>query len=229
MDYAAELEARRQQIRGNLVESWHAEGIISAETLLAIKGVAPDVIKVGPHGYIHGWIFVGAPGNLTGRGREAATDERGDHHLHEDGKHVGMLQQPAAGNGWVASVSGQGKRHSSLPLALAHVSRQLDKLKRSTPSGIRDTITKIPPGPWTRHAQDLMHGAANRLDDPQLNIHGRHLALSDLRSAAAALDHDGHAKWAREVRMHAREVNRVIRDSERVKPFPRPPGSLPDV
>jgi 2'-5' RNA ligase len=35
---------------------------LKAEHSKGDKAAVPDVVKVGPHGYIHGWIFVGVPG-----------------------------------------------------------------------------------------------------------------------------------------------------------------------
>jgi 2'-5' RNA ligase superfamily len=54
----------------------------------AAKTLVPDVVKVGPKGYIHGWIFVGAPGvgdevqhPRHGTGTVSGVDEHGHVHV----------------------------------------------------------------------------------------------------------------------------------------------------
>lgn len=42
---------------GGTEAQWPTDGVDNLT-----QQVVPDVVKVGPHGYIHGWIFVGVPG-----------------------------------------------------------------------------------------------------------------------------------------------------------------------
>lgn len=83
-----------------------------ARTLLA----EPDVVKVGPKGYIHGWIFVGAPGvgdhvfhPRHGEGTVKRVDEHGHVHVaFGGGKTKRFEHQPGAGKGRLAARSEVG-------------------------------------------------------------------------------------------------------------------------
>lgn len=61
----SDFETERLRIRMGVASRWQAQGgIISPrnEGAEMTKNIEPDVTKVGPKGYVHGWIYVGADG-----------------------------------------------------------------------------------------------------------------------------------------------------------------------
>jgi hypothetical protein len=58
------------------------------------KNAAPDITKVGPHGYIHGWIKVGPGGGSPNEGRSLFEDDiKPGHVINENGKHFAVTEK----------------------------------------------------------------------------------------------------------------------------------------
>lgn len=103
----ADYEARKQQIR---------------DERLARYLDRPVLYKVGPKGYIHGWIKVGSAGELgNGSGKQVFRDANNHHFLYKDGKNVGEIQ-PIRGNKWLSvTPGGDTMEHSKLNDAMNHL------------------------------------------------------------------------------------------------------------
>ena len=61
----ATLAVRKQMIRDNVVKSWYTS-FMDQEPRITKSIAEPDTVKVGPKGYVHGWIKVGADSMAAG-------------------------------------------------------------------------------------------------------------------------------------------------------------------
>jgi len=108
-------------------------GIIS--TMVTEKSATePDLVKVGPEGYIHGWIKVGpdhADVPLKGHAIQSIEHRLGKtrretwHHAFHDGKHIGMVMPSASGKSFTAQPEmGNAKRFKNMKDALDHIAQK---------------------------------------------------------------------------------------------------------
>lgn len=68
----------------------------------------PDLVKVGPHGYVHGWVFVGIPS-----GKAPAAGDKISHHEHGSGvvTHVGADGAHARFDNGTSGILGSESSH----------------------------------------------------------------------------------------------------------------------
>lgn len=109
-----------------------AAALAAAEAAVKGKALEPDVTKVGPKGYIHGWIFVGVPG--------VGARVFHPHHGHgtitsHDGGHVGVKFDKGHEASFQArhdpSATGDFHEHTHIPdVATQNANRTQDTIAR---------------------------------------------------------------------------------------------------
>lgn len=198
----AELDALARHLRkGRDIATWeprHLPGTVlatiaadlskgftpdEATDLAALAlAAAPELVKVGPHGYIHGWIFVGIPGTGDhvfhpghGHGQVTESEPAGEHgHAHvsvafDDGHSASFPVRSQAGPGHFERMtddelatelaSGDGARFH-------HAVTELDRRDRDAKANrVRNLYSEVPK---TEEDQNRVYqGLVNEGENPE--------------------------------------------------------------
>jgi hypothetical protein len=164
----AAAEAGNEQLRQTVALAWQSVVESALGTMTGAEmtksGAEPDLVKVGPEGYVHGWKYVGVGQHVPSTGHVIKDDDdRPDDikHVYHDGKKIGTVQSTAVGKRFIATSMGKSKSVKTMKDALDHIA---DK------AGINEP-----------HAGETSHEKALRLtDEANDDIKSAHGDIKDL-------------------------------------------------
>jgi hypothetical protein len=187
------LDDEKRRIRDAAVASWQPRGILDfrngVQEVGVEKSVEPSLVKVGPKGYIHGWIFVGTGDSVPHNGyavqdvkhHQGKTRSEVWHHVFHDGEHIGMIMPSPSKKTLVAQPEmGEAKRVKTMKDALDHIAKKAD----------------VPAPPNAADANESSHARAMRLtqeaNDDIKSAHSdiKNLALGPKQNAVLNHVHD---------------------------------------
>jgi hypothetical protein len=200
MGLFSSYDIERQRILDNAVRSWYNASMNQEPGSVTKAAVEPDVTKVGPHGYIHGWIKVGA-GDIS---RDTSTGDVTSH-----GSKIGEVHKLPDGSYSAVNTKDPFGHHDSTydsaetatrAIALSHNFGVAWSNARNSGTDVADTGT----GMSTAHGY-LHSGQWDKLPDTLDSV--KAVAERDSKNQQLADSLGAASNEARYLKNHVKSVN----------------------